>query len=311
MLVSVVVPIFNKEQYLERVITSLINQTYKEIEIILIDDGSKDNSKSICERFSRKDARIILHSQENTGVSQARNKGVEIAKGKYITFVDADDYVKEDFIKEMLKNKEKDNIVNINWNKKSTTLSCNEYLKDFISAKVLGVCWGYLLDTDIVKKIKFDSNISYMEDTVFMIEYLTRVSKIKLINSQIYCHEYNEESLTADSTNLNRKINEYVYAIDQIKEILKKNKKYNEFFKKSLEIRTIKIIEAEFAKSNSEETIRKLIGNRKVKSITNYTNVPIRYKLFVYLVKNEKDKKIYRYIKLREKIKNIKKRLKK
>lgn len=311
MLVSVIVPIFNKEQYLNRLIKSLVNQTYKEIEIILIDDGSRDNSKTVCEQFLSEDKRIKLYSQENSGVSQARNKGIDIAKGKYITFIDADDYVKEDFIEKMIMNKEEKSIVNVNWNKKNTTLSYNEYLMELVSGKILGVCWGYLLDTDIVKKIKFDRNTSYMEDTVFMVEYLTKVSSVKLVNSKLYCHCDNNDSLTADENNLERKINEYIYAINQIKGLLKKNKKYSKELEKCLERRNVKIIEAEFAKCNNKETIEKLIKNKNVKSIVNYSKVPICYKVFVYLLKNEKSNEIYDYIKLRKKIKNIKKRLKK
>lgn len=92
-LLSVIIPVFNVEKYLSRCIDSIIHQSYQTLEIIIINDGSTDNSKSICEEYARIDSRIILINKENGGQSSARNSGLEIAKGDYITFVDSDDYI--------------------------------------------------------------------------------------------------------------------------------------------------------------------------------------------------------------------------
>lgn len=92
-LISVVVPIYNVEEYLEECINSIINQSYKELEIILVNDGSTDNSGRICENFKKKDDRIICIHQENAGLSEARNAGIDIFKGDYICFVDSDDWI--------------------------------------------------------------------------------------------------------------------------------------------------------------------------------------------------------------------------
>ena len=97
-LISIIVPVYNAEKYLAKCLESLISQTYKNIEIILIDDGSKDESEKICQTYCAKDARIIVKKQKNAGASSARNRGVDLAKGKYILFVDADDYVSDDYI---------------------------------------------------------------------------------------------------------------------------------------------------------------------------------------------------------------------
>jgi len=96
-LISVIVPIFNVEQYLEKCINSLINQTYKNIEIILVDDGSTDKSSKICDKYASQDNRIKVIHKQNGGISSARNTGMNIAKGKYYSFVDADDMVANDF----------------------------------------------------------------------------------------------------------------------------------------------------------------------------------------------------------------------
>lgn len=97
-LISVVLPIFNVEKYLERCIESVINQTYSNIEIILVDDGSTDNSGKICDEYQKKDQRIKVIHKKNGGLSEARNTGTKNAIGKYITYIDSDDYVKNDYV---------------------------------------------------------------------------------------------------------------------------------------------------------------------------------------------------------------------
>lgn len=102
-LVSVVLPIYNVENYLNRCIESVVKQTYKNIEIILVDDGSPDNCPQICEEWAKKDRRIRVIHKKNGGLSDARNAGIEIACGQYITFIDSDDFVDEDFISYLFK----------------------------------------------------------------------------------------------------------------------------------------------------------------------------------------------------------------
>lgn len=109
-LISVIIPVYNGEKYIKRCINSLINQTYKNIEIIIINDGSKDNSINIIKEISEKDKRIIIIDKENQGVSIARNAGIEKASGDYIMFVDVDDWVKTNMIEQMYKVIKKENV---------------------------------------------------------------------------------------------------------------------------------------------------------------------------------------------------------
>ena len=102
-LISVILPIYNVEKYLKRCIDSVIEQTYKNIEIILVDDGATDNSGKICEEYAKKDERIIVIHKENGGLSDARNAGIIKAKGKYITLVDSDDYIEKDYVEFLYK----------------------------------------------------------------------------------------------------------------------------------------------------------------------------------------------------------------
>ncbi len=101
--ISIIIPIYNSEKYIEQCINSILNQTFKNFELILINDGSTDNSRVICERYENKDKRIKLFNIGNRGVSSARNLGIENSRGKYIMFCDSDDYVKNTWCEELYK----------------------------------------------------------------------------------------------------------------------------------------------------------------------------------------------------------------
>ncbi len=103
-LISIIVPVYNVEQYISKCIDSIINQTYKNIEIILVDDGSSDRSGCICDEYKEKDNRIIVIHKENGGMSDARNVGLKVASGKYIGFVDSDDYIEYDMFEKLYNN---------------------------------------------------------------------------------------------------------------------------------------------------------------------------------------------------------------
>lgn len=102
-MISVIVPVYNVEEYLEECLDSIINQTYTDIDVILVNDGSTDNSQAICERYCEQDSRFHLINQENKGLSGARNRGMSESKGEFITFVDSDDVLKEDMLKQLMK----------------------------------------------------------------------------------------------------------------------------------------------------------------------------------------------------------------
>lgn len=101
--ISLIVPVFNAGKYLSRCIDSILNQSFKDFELILVNDGSKDNSLEICKQYSESDARVIIVSQENGGASSARNHGIEVAKGNYICFVDADDHVTTSYLAQLVR----------------------------------------------------------------------------------------------------------------------------------------------------------------------------------------------------------------
>ena len=101
-MISVIIPMYNAEKYVEKCLKSIINQTYRDLQIIIVNDGSKDNSQAICEEIAKTDKRMILINTENKGAGSARNTGIENAQGEYISFIDSDDYVCPDYYERLL-----------------------------------------------------------------------------------------------------------------------------------------------------------------------------------------------------------------
>ena len=117
-LVSVIVPIYKVEKYLNKCVDSIINQSYKNLEIILVDDGSPDKCGEICDKYAEKDSRVKVIHKENGGLSDARNAGIDIAKGDYLLFVDSDDWITSNICEVLIKNAN-DNLSDI--------IACNQY----------------------------------------------------------------------------------------------------------------------------------------------------------------------------------------
>ncbi|HDT8036797.1 TPA: glycosyltransferase family 2 protein, partial [Enterococcus faecalis] len=109
-LVSVVIPVYNVEKYVEKCLDSVINQTYQNLEIIIVNDGSTDNSLSVCQKKKLSDSRIKLINKENGGLSSARNAGIECAQGEFICFIDSDDWIELDYIEVLLNGMENTNV---------------------------------------------------------------------------------------------------------------------------------------------------------------------------------------------------------
>lgn len=303
MLVSIIIPVYNSEKYLYKLLKDLVQQTYTQIEIILIDDGSTDKSLEICNIFKQKDDRIRVLSKENEGVSIARNKGVELATGDYITFLDSDDTLDINYIKELVENIEDNSLVRCNnSNLKSTVIEKNEYIKQIVTGKIQGVCWGYLFKKELIENIKFDVNTSYMEDTIFIIQVLLKIEQIKVVKTAIYNHNLNDGSLTKNSNMIEKRLNGYIYSINKLNEILKEN---NIFYGTELNSRKIKLLEAEFAKVTDEKTIQSLLENDNVKQIALQERIKFKYKFFMHLIRKNKAKGIMIYVQTRNRIKNI------
>ena len=197
-LISIIIPIYNVEKYLEKCLNSVISQTYNNIEIILVNDGSKDKSKEICNNYAKRDNRIRVIHNENKGVSNARNTGIDIAKGKYITFIDADDYVDKNYVDVLyalcIKNnadiavcgvKDEDyagNVIN-ETNEMEIKLHKKEFLKELLNEKYFfSVCWAKLYKNNVIDNIRFNEDMKIGEDFEFLYKLLQNVN-IAYINT--------------------------------------------------------------------------------------------------------------------------------
>lgn len=205
--VSVIVPVYKVENVLHYCIDSILNQTYKDFELILVDDGSPDNSGKICDEYAKKDNRIKVIHKENGGVSSARNHGIDIAKGKYICFVDSDDYVNKNYLEILIRTKsehpEFDNIwcyfqTVTDYDRTGENLilddNKNYSVKDIMTLheKWLDagpVCKLYDRKTILENGLTFDSNLSLGEDLIFNFQYLDCTNgKIFVIPKQLYSY---------------------------------------------------------------------------------------------------------------------------
>ena len=211
MKISIIVPIYNRELYLEECLNSIINQTYSNIEIILINDGSTDGSNDIINKYKERDNRIIAYTQKNSGVSSARNKGIELANGEYITFVDSDDVISNYYIETMVLNLEKDALVICNMKEfKNNKISLDSLDNSDIanSVDVSFMVNKRMINTPCCKlyskriiddnNISFDETISLGEDLLFNIYYIKHINKIIYHSAVLYYYrKSNSNSLSS------------------------------------------------------------------------------------------------------------------
>ena len=149
--ISVIVPVYNSEEYLRRCIDSILKQSYELFELIAVDDGSSDNSWKILENYSKQDNRIRIIHQENAGPGKARNRGLDAASGEYVVFVDSDDFIENDYFLKLSKKTEDVIFIDVNQVDESFELICTEYMSDkreiskdeFIRSQMTGkINWG-------------------------------------------------------------------------------------------------------------------------------------------------------------------------
>ena len=194
-LISIIIPVYNVEKYIEKCISSVIKQTYKNIEIILIDDGSTDNCGKLCDEYAKKDNRIKVFHQKNRGVSSARNKGIVECNGKYIGFVDGDDIIDEDMYKKLYESitKNESDLAICNYYPNKNFYGLNEIIDmemalDFIldKDKYRGFVVNKLYKKYILKDQLFDEEIDICEDLIFNCQYIIKCSKCSIVNEKLY-----------------------------------------------------------------------------------------------------------------------------
>lgn len=322
-LITIIVPIYNVEQYLKQCIESLLQQSYKNIEIILVNDGSTDRSADICEIFRKKDNRIKVVNKSNEGLGYARNSGLKIANGKYVTFVDSDDYVDEDLIKELYSSIKENNVdtciggfkrVDDNGNILSISKYSNNIYRennvfDNLLPRMLGSygkksdsirmsVWNSMYSMEIIKenKIEFPSEREYIsEDIIFDIEYYKFSKGVSIIDSCKYNYRLNINSLTMkykeNKFNMIKKlylaIEENIIKNDIKSQAISRNQK--QFFiniRSCIRQENVKISNNSF--KNALKNIRVICNDDLVQNVIKQYPIEllnIKQKVFIYLLK--------------------------
>lgn len=299
-LISVIVPIYNVEKYLNKCINSIIEQTYQNIEIILVDDGSNDSSEKICDEYAKKDKRVKVIHKKNGGVSEARNFGIENSNGKYIAFIDSDDYITNDYIEYLYRilkeNKADISCCNFEYvysdkeNKKIDNQQDNVYiynqleaLKELLYQRNIDTSlWGKLIKKDLFDNLKFPCGEIYEDFAVFY-KILLKIEKIIYSNIKKYFYMQREKSIL--STNFGKKD---LYMVIAAKEM------YNTIIKQYPELKSAlnsRIINMDFyllrrisKKDNKKEYLNlKNDVKQRRKIVVKDKNAKLKTKIAVYI----------------------------
>lgn len=322
---SIIIPIYNSENYLSLMLDSIKNQSYKDIEVILINDGSKDGSEEICKKFVKENANAKYIYKENGGVSSARNLGLKYVTGKYVCFLDSDDYIEKNYC-ECLVNTMEENACdfamagiyehyqeNVNEYSLDKAYCATKNNPDFF-VKIFNpywfpVLWNKIYRTSIIKnnKIKFPQNISYDEDTVFNLQYYTHTRKICVVPNKLY-HYFirNNNSLTSKGVDLvfENSLKTIPYRLSLPKKIFGENDKAIYVAGKKILKAVLQQLKANFKKGCSDKEIIKqfeeMLKNKYVKKATKYISVIdgdyCEYRLYFKIFKENSISHLKKYI---------------
>ena len=298
--VSVIIPVYNVEQYLRQCLDSVCNQTFKDIEIIIVNDCSPDNSLQIIKEYQQKDNRIVLVDlKENVGLGFARNEGMKVAKGKYITFVDSDDWVNDNYIEVLYNKIDNSNLDVVCASAYLYNDSKNEIINEnFIFSNLLNKAnkdnllipkKNYFIIPAWLKIYRksflFNNNIFFelreSEDNLFFFYILLKTKEIKFINNKIYYYRINRNNSLIQT--INKKFN-YFQLFEKLKKRLIVECKYNGDYKRlyyqyisiltaskleilNLEISELKTYFDEFRNRYYDEDFKKNISSKNLKQI--------------------------------------------
>ncbi len=301
--ISIIVPVYNVERYLERCLNSLINQTHKNLEIILIDDGSTDGSGKICDRYEMENKNVKVFHNSNKGVSNARNFGILKATGQYIGFVDADDFVDYNMFERLCNQMLFNNNIDIsmctyykydnvdNKKKEEDVISADNSLKYVISnVKYKGFVWNKLFKKNIIidNHLKFNPKIDMGEDLLFCIEYLSYANQVAVLSDCLYHYEDRCDSIS--NIKFNEKRFTIIQAYDYILELnnVKNNNEILELLKEKQIIHEISLLVKliiSFNIDNRKKYTKEIIKRIKSNDIKKIKKSNLKYKVLFFIIK--------------------------
>lgn len=307
-LISIIVPVYNVSNYITKCLDTIINQTYKNIEIILVDDGSTDNSYNICNEYAEKDHRIKLYTKKNTGVSDTRNFGIDKSKGDYIMFIDSDDWIDIDMC---------EYLIGLILEHDCKIAACKYYINDkvicdntgsikilkeeeiitdyFTNSNIMTCIWNKLYKKDIIVQNKFVPYNNNGEDIIFTCKVLNKCNKLVYSDSSKYHYNVSNTSITRSVLSMKKVLDNIENHKNQILYIEEKYPDNNYLKAKSVEKMLNALIELynqidlktkkdikNIILSNINETYTKIsnsdyIDNRILKKVRDIVKHPIIY----------------------------------
>lgn len=327
---SVIIPVYNAEKYIGRCLQSILKCPESKIEVVVVDDGSKDASLSVCKEIAAKDSRLNVFSKKNGGVSSARNFGLDNAHGRYITFCDADDYYEDgaiSFLISELASVDNDLIFfpfylePMNSPKKvygvkdiaqSQQVELT-YIKDnfwkLLNEGMINSSWNRIFQRERIEKMKlrFRTDMTFSEDGLFNVMYLCNLnenSKILYIAKPLYNYVSNEGQATR------KKVNRYFYmmclAFDNIDEFIGENRKNEVYWKEWLSVIKDTLYHQNYAVENANE----ILSNKRTKEmLEKYNPKNVQRKLVVRKIRQGKLEELCRYYKMSYQIKSMLRRM--
>ena len=307
--ISVIIPVCNVEKYLKRCIESIIKQTYSNLEIILVDDGSPDGCAKICDEYKNKDERIVVIHKKNGGLSDARNAGLKVATGEIISYIDSDDYVDLDMYEKMTKAMEEKNAdivvcgTNIDYEDGHTKVKCEKEEKSFNREEALielnsfksfdMAVWNKLYKREVVDKIEFPVG-KKSEDYFVMYQYFARAKKVVIINQAKY-HYFQRSNSISRGKNVTH---DYIEGSKSQKEFFEKNfpdlnyvgntayafsyiATYNRYIKN--ELKMTNEMKKEF-KKEVRKYLKDINGNSHISRSKKIQATLFSYSLFIYKI---------------------------
>jgi glycosyltransferase involved in cell wall biosynthesis len=297
-LITIIVPVYNVEKYLKRCLDSILKQTYSEFELIIVNDGSEDNSGKICDEYRIIDSRVKVIHKANGGLSDARNVGINSAKGKYITFIDSDDWVADKYL-EVLYN------LTLTYN---AEISICDHLKTSVEklfivssgvetilktsnlqaleelygpkAVVFTVAWGKLYDIRLFKEVRFPVGKIH-EDEFIQHKLIYASNTIVYTNSKLIYYYQRNDSITGNKENIKNKL-DAIEAFEERGEFLKKLKIENLFVKNLIVLYFLyKSVTSKLNKFTYEERVLIKSKYKILKHVIRKSKIPIYKKFFI------------------------------
>ena len=245
---SIIVPVYNAGMHLSNLMSSILGQIYEDFEVILIDDGSTDNSAEICDFYSDADLRIKVVHQENRGVSAARNRGLDLCQGRWVIFADADDYFIKDAFTNFAESVTDCDLVMFNAIKekggyRKTMFNYANRSVDLPYKVQNRAVWAYLFQYEIIKRcrIRFLENLAYSEDTVFLYQYMMCCNHILQKKNPVYVYVLNENSACASKDGMKIACYQFV-AAKELKRLISEGSTINCRMEKVLKCEVRKFI---------------------------------------------------------------------